>query len=224
MNQGKDNWDKLINLPTEYTQNPGLVSQAIEKIQAKEKKIRENWFQKRWKYLVACSAACILALCIGIPIYHALIPPKVVYYDINEITYETVSDPALFVTENHLGIKYFNLPTVKTQCAVVDSTNDLVFLMQDILYMDETGFDKVNMKVILRKDARFEFYQRFDVLEYNTKVKDILVQYGASTINNANEKVFLVKFNYDKVDYFMEITTEGIELERLEFYVNMLIA
>lgn len=226
MDKKKGNWEKLIDLPEEYSANSDLAAKAIETIQAKQKKPK-NWFLKSWKYIAACTATCVLALCIGLPIYNAFREPQIVYYETSEIVYEMVSDPRSFVEEHQLNINYFDFSTAKTQCATIKSTGEFAFLMQDMLYMDDVGFDKVSLKVVLKKNAKFDFYGSFSALDQTVIIQNISVQYGISEVidvSESNENTFLAKFTYEQIDYYLEITTEREVLEGLELYIDMLIA
>ena len=226
MRKGNEKWEKLIHITDEYVENPNLAAKAIEQIQAKQKIKKRNWFLRSWKYVAACSAAMVVGLCVGIPIYNAMNTPNVpeiIYYETSEIAYEKVSNPNEFVMENELDIHYFNFPTTKTQGAFIKSTGEFAFLNQDMLYIDDMGFDEVNLKVVLKKNAEFDFYKRFSTIEQSKTINEVEVQYGTSISDGESEVSFLAKFTYEQAEYYLEISTEGDVLERLELYVNMLI-
>ncbi len=220
----KEQWEKLINLPNEYEVDPSIAQRAIEEIKQKQAKPKKNWFIRRWKYLASCAALAVAALCFIIPLLNKTPATKIVYYEEYEVTYEVVDNPVAFVAEGKLNICYFEeAATITTKSATITATNEFAFLKQETLHIGDLGFDKVDLRAVVKENAEFDFYDTYKVLTDNIKISDIIVNYQIFENTANSNRNILAKFSYQKVDYYLEIVTEEDGVKQLEKYVTMLL-
>ena len=239
MDNKKDNWEKLTNLPDEYEHDPELAQRAIEQIEREkaQKQVKEHWFRKHWRPMAVSLATCAVALAVFIPVYHSLYQSQLevpsdnssssanssVYYDEDSITLNAVTDVVNYVQEQSLTLKYFNYPTAITHGAVVTDTNEFAFLKQEMLYIGADGFDQVNLWSVVMTDADFDFEGFFSYLDKGVTVSEINVDYKIASVENADRKEILAKFTYESVDYYLELVTAGEVEAKIEQFVNLLI-
>ncbi len=219
----KEKWDKLINMPENSETNTNLAKNAIKQIQGKKDLSKKNWFGLYWKRIVACAVSLVLGIGIGIPIYKALNTPNVIYYETEDIEYSKVENISNFVVENGLSICFYNTSTTKTQCAIISKTGEVAFIVQDMLYIGAMGFDKVNLKSVIKQGVKFDFFDAFSGLTNDIAVENISIQYTYRIKENNIENQILAKFNYQNINYYLDIVTEGEPQDCIETYVSMLV-
>lgn len=144
------------------------------------------------------------------------------YFDTTQITFEELSsdDFAAFIQENDLQVSYFPDNMGDNRVAYTLDEHQLVYLKQQCLFISSTGFDQVNLGIVLTNDE-FEEFRYFESLSQKTDVSGITVLYNiaAETNNRYNIKA---RFAQDGVTYFLEIispTDQGV----LENYVSLLL-
>ncbi len=227
MDKGQEQWEKLIKLPQAREEDSVIAQRAIEEItrQQAQPKQKKNWFMRKWKYLVACGATFALALCVGLPIYlNKPSAPQIVYYAQRDVIYEDVESAEKFVSENALSIRYFSGEAMGTsQSAKIVATGELAFLTQNVMYTTDIGFDTINFWVVVKKNAEFNFQERYKVMENSRVIKDLTVEYQMAERTETRDTQVLAKFTYQNTDYFLDIVTEGDGAQQLETYVNMLL-
>ena len=143
------------------------------------------------------------------------------YFDTTQITFEELSsdDFAAFIQENDLQVSYFADNAGDNSVAYTLDEHQLVYLKQQCLFISSTGFDQVNLGIVLTNDE-FEEFESFKLLEQSAVIKNIDVLYSSDYLNgNYNIKA---RFMQDGVTYFLEIispTDQGV----LENYVSLLL-
>ena len=222
MRQGKNKWEQFIEMPKSYPQTD-IAKQVIIEINEEEKHIKTvNWFIRSWKPIAACVATFIIALVIGIPVYNVLTSPIIMYYEAHEIVYNEIIELESFISEKGLAVCYYDTPMASTQCAIINETGETAFLVQDLFNITDIGFDAVNLKIIVKDNAVFDFYNKF----LNTEeivINNMKVSYNVKHEIDSSEQHILAQFTYQNVDYYMEISTFGSVKESIDTYVSMLI-
>ncbi len=228
MKEEQDKWKKLINLPEEYEPNPDLVDKAIGKISKRKPAEKRRNIQTKRISLIACCSVCLIAATVFLPVYfsHQNIKnqePEKIYYADDVMEYTQVEDIGAFVDENNLDICFYSYDTVKSQCAKLNESGSLAYIIQDMVYIGENGFDRINLKVVLLQNAEFDFYRYFSLLPLTLSVSDVNVFYSESKGENEYETNYRAKFSYKGVNYFLEITTADIGAKKVAQYVGLLI-
>lgn len=238
MSEKKDNWERLINIPDEYEYDPEIAQRAIEQIEREkaEKQVKEHWFKRHWRPMAVSLATCAVALAVFIPVYHSFfqsqleVPPdsssensSTIYYDEESITLNPISDVTNYVQTQGLALKYYDYPTTINHCALITETNEFAFLRQEMLYIGADGFDQVNLWSVVMTDADFDFERFFDGFVEEVMILNIPVSYKSKAEAGSVGQEIRVKFNYESVDYYLELTTAGEVEAKIEQYVNMLI-
>lgn len=227
MDKGQQQWDKLINMPQEYENDPSIAQRAIESLQNQPK---ENWFMRHRKIIFACAVSILLVvglgLGIGIPLYNKNLPPQIVYYAENNIAYEEVDNPTAFVSEKGWHIRYFaEAKKLTTKAATILDTGEFAFLEQSISCINSIGFfDKIDFWGVGKQNAKFGFYKNFDILLNTHKMGDISISYRLVEMPDTYNRQILARFSYQNCEYFLDIVTELDGIQQLEVYVNMLLS
>ncbi len=240
MDKGQGQWEKLINLPNEYERNSDIVQRAIAELE--RKKSKKSWFQRKWKPLAACCASiAFVGFCLAVPYYSGAsqqpilsspsssseidTPPQVVYYDAEQLSYEpiSISELTTYLTEKSMSILHFKTGAVMdNKLASITETNELAFITQDTMQIG-VGFDKVVLWCVVKENAEFSFYDRYEILNSACSVQNMEIQYDIFENTEMQNRQVLAKFTYNDFDYFLDITTEQDGVEQLELYINMLL-
>lgn len=219
MHKNQDDWEKLVNITEEYEPNPDLADRVIDKLNRRENAVKFKKPRKLWLGLAASLAVCAIALIVFLPIFFN--NAEIIYYSENDISYASVEDMNKFVEENNLDCKYYSTGLVTSQVAYIQESNQFAYINQKMTYIDENGFDFVDLKIVLLDNAQFSFYGKFEELNNTSVVSDISVSYLIEGLNN--NVTLLVKFDYDNLSYYMEIETVDGGIEKIEQYVTLLL-
>ena len=142
------------------------------------------------------------------------------YFDTTQVTTETVSDMPAFVEENELKMRYYENGVNSTYSAFYTVENhELVYIKQGTIIISATGFDQVNLGIVLTNDE-FEEFESFYLIQNETQIFEIPVLYESKKITNGYN--IKARFAQDGVTYFLEIispTDQGV----LENYVSLLL-
>ncbi len=224
MDKGQGQWDKLVNMPQEYEENPAIVQKAVEELSQKRAKPKTNWFFRQWKAIVACAAAVVLGVGVGIPLYNKFSTPQVVYYEENDIVYEKVENVDAYMSNKDLNIRYFvGAAVANTRIATIIETEEVAFLEQDTLHMNDFGFDEVILYSVVKKNVEVKFKDNFEGLSNVHTLADISISYTVFENLNMGNRQILARFSYENADYYLDIVTEQDAIQQLEVYVNMLL-
>ncbi len=229
MNEKKDKWEQLTEIPQDYEVNPDLIKKAESAMRQERRTHRRNMHV--WQTVAGSLAACCLLL-IMISAFRSLgngpiTPPdssssstEERYFDDGSIIKET-ADITEVVEINELDIRYFTDKSVKTQVAKIKETDELAIVLQDMFYIDmQAGYmDTVTLIISLKPNDKFEAFVLYENLSENMSVSDIAVQYSVQK----EEKKVRAKFVYEGFPYYLEIKTEDAT-GKIEKYVNMLIS
>ncbi len=222
MDKGQGQWDKLVDMPQSYEENSTIAQKAIEELSQRQKQPKKSWFFRQWKVVVACAAALLLGIGIGLPLYKKFTTPQVVYYEGHEIVYEDIENPTKFITQSKIDILYFESP-LTTKSASIAKTGEFAFLEQNALYINEVGFDQIILRCVAKKNVELNFDRSYKSLNDQHTVAEIDIKYQVYERLDSGDRQILAKFSYEKVDYYLDITTEQDAIQQLEAYVNMLL-
>lgn len=223
MNEKKDKWEQLTEIPQDYEVNPDLIKKAESAMRQERRTNRRNVHV--WQTVAGSLAACCLLL-IMIPAFRSLgngpiTPPdssssstEERYFDEGSITKEE-ADIIEVVEANHLQIKYYNDETVTSQIWKIKDTDELAIIYQSMFCFDT--WDTVALMISLKPNDKFECFLAFEELNEATSVSNIPVQYLIK------DKKIRAKFVYEGFPYYLEIKTEDAT-GKIEKYVNMLIS
>ena len=225
MNEKKDKWEQLTEIPQDYEVNPDLIKKAESAMRQERRTTRRNVHV--WQTVAGSLAACCLLL-IMIPAFRSLgngpiTPPdssssstEERYFDDGSIIKEN-ADIIEVVEANHLQIKYYNDETVTSQIWKIKDTDELAIIYQSMFCFDT--WDTVTLMISLKPSDKFEAFVLYENLSENMSVSDIAIQYSIQQ----EEKSVKAKFVYEGFPYYLEIKTEDAT-GKIEKYVNMLIS
>lgn len=240
MDNRQDKLNKLINITDEYEVDTNLAQQAIASIeQKKQTSIRAKLLPKqpkrveqygevavqtkvstvKWASIVAC---CMLLVCLSVvlPVYFSS-QNKTTYYSDELLEFEYIEDVQLFQQEHNIQFKYFSYPTVQTQVAKIAENNQVAYLSQRMIYINDTGFDTVSLNIVVLTEAQYEFSESFNAVSDEIVFSNISILYKVSKCEEGN--LYYAKFAYARVEYYLEISTSEDNLEKITQYVNLLI-
>ncbi len=226
----QNKWGKLTAMPSEYENDPEIAGSVIAEVQQnKAKSVKTAWMKRHWKKLVAVATSFVLAIGVGIGAYFALQtlqPPQVpdiVYYERETLVMEKIDDIDVYVVEQGIEVKYFDVEGTTTRCATVVETGAPAYLMQELLYVGSNGFDQINLKIVLLKNAIFDFEEGFIDLTDSMVVSNITVFYQVKHNTNNKQQIY-AKMEYGGTAYYFEIVSSDDAKTVVEQYVTMLLA
>lgn len=227
MKTREDVFKKLKKYPDSITITPGLEKPAVqlaEKLygQPSGGKHTKKTLKINWKILTSACAcllvvACIMVFFSGTP----SVVEKEQYYVSTDVEASAVDDIPLFLEENERNCKYYTsgyLYTTANAYYLIEESNRLVYLIQDSLFISESGVDMLSLGIVFEK-GQFQQFDDFVDLGNCITVSDLEVKYSINTGTDVN--TILSSFLYEGVEYFLEIQSCGEE-EILEFYVTQL--
>ena len=234
MATNENKWDKLTNIPNEYKENSGIAQKAILEIQQRQtKKTKVNFFARSWKKILAVSTSIALFVGIGLGVYlsgqrsqddspNAPQVPIIVYYDRELLRVDEIADAKAFLDVIQEDVSCFSNNAI-TRCAVVLETEEPAYLMQDMLYIGSNGFDQVNLKIVLLKNAAFDFEELFEELTYSIEFNEISILYQPTINVENNQQTIYAKMGYNEHMYYFSIISNGEPELVVKQYVELLL-
>lgn len=221
MNEGKNSWDKIINLPNEYQVKPDLAENAIEKIKIDEESKRKQKRKPLCISLAASLAACFIGLAVFLPMYLSSAGSnEKLYYSSESITFSPIEDMSAFVSQSNLDIFYFNNGMSTNHGAFIIEDNKLAFINQNTVFIEDGYIEVVDTKIIVLNNVEYYFSAEYEGLPNSVRISDILVYY---MIPEDSKQSCLVNFTQNEITYYMDIDTENHNVETIEKYVTLLI-
>lgn len=142
------------------------------------------------------------------------------YFDTAEISVVSIETPlTAFIEENALAVRYLTGLQDVNKAAYTLEDGQLVYLTQQSLFLSATGFDTVNLGIVLTDDE-FQYFDYFYKLTEETEIGGIRITTAQEFIENKYN--IKAKFAYEDITYFLEIVTDSAE-GKLEYYVNTLL-
>lgn len=224
MDDKKDIFKVIEEYPNEQDVNLFVINDA--KALAEELygvgKVKNNRKNKTvLKMVFASFASCIVLVLIFLPIYLNSIKEVSRYYSADQLQSIKVDNIENFVAINNLNILYFNAEQAMSQnnAYYIQETNELVFLTQSSVIISENGFDLIELGIVMSNHS-FEKFAEYVDLKNEMLSGNIKVFYAEE--KNLDEKTIIkAKFNYNNVNYYMNIATTN-KTGKLDSYVKML--
>ena len=238
--ENKDKWEKLVNTVNEdFKEDENLARKATVFIAerqngqqnqgvlvpAGETKSGGAVAKKRVGLVALLALLCVavIALSIFLPVYFANKPSAPVYFDDENLTFEVVADLGDFVQENELDVYCFK-GAIRQNCQVARTEEDqkLAYIEGDYMFLGATAIDNITLRVVLLNNATFDFVKDYNKANLTTTVGNIAV--GYSTRQTLDNNIIIAKFTVGKYSYYLEISTYDQVADKLESYINLLVA
>lgn len=230
MNEKKDKWEQLTEIPQDYEVNPDLIKKAESAMRQERRTHRRNVHV--WQTVAGSLAACCLLL-IMIPAFRSLgngpiTPPdssssstEERYFEAGSVEFREISNLTDIVEANDLKIQYYANnyadKSVQSSLGKIKDTGELAIISQSMFCFDT--WDEVTLMISLKPRDKFEVFSNFEVLTDSMSLENISIQYSIQQ----EEKRVKAKFVYEGFPYYLEIKTEDAT-GKIEKYVNMLIS
>ena len=219
MKQTNSNWDKLINLPNEYTDsNPEIVNSTTKIINVKFGNKKQH---TKSPYIIT-AVAIFLTLIIFLTVFY-LTPKKSenVFFDSGVLDAQEINNIEEFKAANNLSFMVFDQDLSTYTAYKVKETNQFAYIRQDLITLTDYGFDSISLFIPLIRNASFDFSKSFTDLNKSCQIENITVVYKFYESNNLY--YFNSTFMVDKYNYYIEIETQDSQVEPLLKYFEMLI-
>lgn len=222
MGQKMNKWDMFKNLPNAMEPNPDLADRVKQELDSDMGTVKRP-HARLWKIALPCVAACA-AFCVGFMfVYPSLNPSTTVqrYFSEENIDYFDIENINEFISSKQSNIHYYEGEMVTSRYGEIKETQETVLFLQNVIYIAEGYFDKIELTVPLKSNDQFEILDPYQGLNENTVISDITIKYK---IENADDgKSIKAKFIYDNVGYYLTITTPQ-ETGKIEQYVTLLLS
>lgn len=232
MNEKKDKWEQLTEIPQDYEVNPDLIKKAESAMRQERRTTRRNVHV--WQTVAGSLAACCLLL-IMIPAFRSLgndpiTPPdssssstEERYFEAGSVEFREISNLTDIVEANDLKIQYYANnyadKSVQSSLGKIKDTGELAIISQSMFCFDT--WDEVALMISLKPNDKFETFDSYETLSESILVSEVSIQY--SIRDSAGSKKIKAKFVYEGFPYYLEIITEDAT-GKIEKYVNMLIS
>lgn len=173
--------------------------------------------------MVASFSVCLVFLAVFLPtFFHLNKPNESVYFAADSVYSEDILDINEFVTGKNLNVKYLvgNAGGDNNAASYLIESKKFVFLLQQLLFMTDDGFDIVDLGIVPSNDT-FEKFKDFEYCDEKVIIENISIDYIKSTKDS--QTMILAKFNYKKINYFLKIATATLD-EKLDNYIKLLLA
>lgn len=230
--KGKETNDleRFKEYPQQITPTPGLDAPAARlteelygKKAAEKKERRARLVRRRLLPSLAILLVLLIPLCIGLPTMMTLDEEEGNYYLGNELTLVGIDGKVEeCMTENNVSGYYYKAGWLSstTSAYYLIETDQLMYLLQEALFLSDTGLDTVSLGIVFTNDT-FQQFDDFNKMTDSAEIAGVEVDYKTETANGMD--VVRSRFSYEQVSYFLEITTisaDGV----LERYITELLS
>lgn len=230
--KGKETNDleRFKEYPQQITPTPGLDAPAARlteelygKKAAEKKERRTRLVRRRLLPSLAILLVLLIPLCIGLPTMMTLDEEEGNYYLGNELTLVGIDGKVEeCMTENNVSGYYYKTGWLSstTSAYYLIETDQLMYLLQEALFLSDTGLDTVSLGIVFTNDT-FQQFDDFYKMTDSAEIAGVEVDYKTETANGMD--VVRSRFSYEQVSYFLEITTisaDGV----LEQYITELLS
>lgn len=217
----EDIFEKLEQIKNNYEPNPDLANNVIQKINQREATVTFKKPIPKWVWYVVCAVLVAIAFAVIMSDYFTKSDTKITIYSAESLEFDKIENLENFVSDNDLHFKFFRENTSTNSIASIKDTGELAYVIQTFEGVGDSGFDLIELRAVLLKNAEFEFYSEFALATEQTVVSGVNVFYQISeTIDQNNIKA---KFVFEDKQYFLEIDTYDSGTEVLEKYIKQLI-
>ena len=226
----KNDLERFKEYPQQITPPPGLDAPAARlteelygKKAAEKKERRARLVKRRLLPSLAILLVLLIPLCIGLPTMMTLDEEEGNYYLGNELTLVGIDGKVEeCMTENNVSGYYYKTGWLSstTSAYYLIETDQLMYLLQEALFLSDTGLDTVSLGIVFTNDT-FQQFDDFYKMTDSAEIAGVEVDYKTETVNGMD--VVRSRFSYEQVSYFLEITTisaDGV----LEQYITELLS
>lgn len=219
----EDIFEKLEQIKNNYEPNPDLANNVIQKINQREATVTFKKPIPKWVWYVVCAVLVAIAFAVIMSVHFTKSDTKITIYSADKVEVDRIDDLEMFIVENNLNIKYFNENTSTNSIARVKDTGELAYIIQNFDGIGNSGFDYIDLKVVLLPNSEFEFYSGFNELTENIAVLGLNVDFSCDIDVLSQINHYKAKFIFEDKQYFLEIDTYDSGTEVLEKYIKQLI-
>lgn len=168
---------------------------------------------------------CTMFLAIFLPIMLKEKPSTIInYYNSSQIETEIIDNIDEFITDNNLMCHYYKGDAFinNYKAGYVKENNQLVYLIQQSVVMDTSGFDTIVLNMVLTKD-KFQNFENFEKFTNTTEMAEMTVQFKTE-VTGQTSKIY-ARFQDSSVIYYLQISTASeISAEnKLNQYISNII-
>lgn len=142
------------------------------------------------------------------------------YYDFSQIETGVIDNIDLFIESNNLNCQYYKGETLinNFQAGYIKESNQLCFLVQQSIVPDISGFDTIELNIVLTED-KFQSFENFEKFTDTVVIDSVTVQYKIETTGQTS-KIF-ASFQDSSVVYYLQISTSLVETaeDKLNQYI-----
>ena len=171
--------------------------------------------------VAAFFVVCVIFLAIFLPIMLNEKPGTGInYYNPSQIETEIIDNIDEFIADNNLTCPYYKGDAFinNYKAGYVKESNQLVYLVQQSVAMDTSGFDTIVLNIVLTKD-KFQAFENFEKFTDTLVIDDVTVQYKTEMAGQIN-KIY-ASFEDSSVIYYLQISaSSGVSAEeKLNHYI-----
>ena len=146
------------------------------------------------------------------------------YYDLSQIETEIIDNIDEFIADNNLTCQYYKGDAFinNYKAGYVKESNQLVYLVQQSVAMDTSGFDTIVLNIVLTKD-KFQAFENFEKFTDTLVIDDVTVQYKTEMAGQIN-KIY-ASFEDSSIIYYLQISSSSdvSAEEKLNHYIPNII-
>ncbi len=175
--------------------------------------------------VAAFFVVCVIFLAIFLPIILKEKPgSQIKYYDFSQVETDVINDIETFIEDNKLNCQYYKGETLINdfQAGYVKENSQLVFLIQQSVVMYASGFDTIELNIVLTKD-KFQAFENFEKFTDTLVIDDVTVQYKTEMAGQIN-KIY-ASFEDSSIIYYLQISSSSdvSAEEKLNHYIPNII-
>lgn len=164
---------------------------------------------------------CAIFLVIFLPIMLKEKPGTGInYYNPSQIETETIDNIDEFIADNNLTCQYYKGDAFINdfQAGYVKKGNQLVYLIQQSVAMDTSGFDTIVLNIVLTKD-KFQAFENFEKFTDVLVIDGVTVQYKTE-MTGQTSKIY-ASFEDSSIIYYLQISSSSdvSAEEKLNHYI-----
>ena len=146
------------------------------------------------------------------------------YYDLSQIETEIIDNIDEFIVDNNLTCRYYKGDSFISnyKAGYIKENKQLVFLVQQSVAMDTSGFDTIVLNIVLTKD-KFQAFENFEKFTDVLVIDGVTVQYKTE-MTGQTSKIY-ASFEDSSVIYYLQISTSSdvSAEEKLNHYIPSII-
>lgn len=219
----EDIFEKLEQIKNDYEPNPDLANNVIQKINQRESTVTFKKPIPKWVWYVVCAVLAAIAFVVIMSVHFTKSDTKITIYTAENIVTDKIDNLQDFVSYNDLEFRFFKENNSANFIASIKDTGELAYIIQNFDGIGSSGFDYIDLKVVLLPNSEFEFYSGFNELTENITVLGLNVDFSCDIEVLSQINHYKAKFVFEDKQYFLEIDTYDSGTEVLEKYINQLI-